>query len=157
VWTRSFMKSFSEEKCSMSELEAREWVEKAETDYKAAIDLGRRRKDPLPEAVCFHCQQCAEKYLKAFLIWHGVPFPKVHDLIALKTLCAEKEGSFELIHDLLESLVGYDVAIRYPGEAATLEDAREAIAVVKQVRQFIRSRLEDLVQGRGRSEISHPH
>jgi HEPN domain-containing protein len=140
------MKSLSEEECFMSGPEAREWVAKAETDCKAALDLARRRKDPLPEAVCFHCQQCAEKYLKAFLIWHEVPFPKIHDLIALKTLCVEKEGSFELIHDLLDSLVGYDVAIRYPGEVATLEDAREAVAVVKRVRQFIRARLRDLLE-----------
>ena len=40
--------------------EVNEWTARAETDYKAAIDLARRRKDPLPEAVCFHCQQCAE-------------------------------------------------------------------------------------------------
>jgi HEPN domain-containing protein len=59
----------------MSSQEMREWVVKAETDYKAALALARRRKDPLPEVVCFHCQQCAEKYLKAFLIARGMPFP----------------------------------------------------------------------------------
>jgi len=131
------------EKYSMSgQEEVQEWVEKAETDYKAAIDLARRRKDPLPGAVCFHCQQCAEKYLKAFLISRKVPFPKIHDLIALKKLCVEEEGAFELIHDLLESLEGYDVAIRYPGETATVEDAREAVAAMKEVRRFVRARLE---------------
>ena len=43
-----------------------DWVDKAEDDWKAAVDLDRRRRDPLPDPVCFHCQQCAEKYLKAF-------------------------------------------------------------------------------------------
>ncbi len=124
--------------------EVEEWVKKAETDYKAAIDLARRRKDPLPEAVCFHCQQCAEKYLKAFLISRQVSFPKTHDLIALKKLCVEEEGAFELIHDLLESLEGYDVVIRYPGETATVEDAREAMAAMKEVRRFVRTRLRNL-------------
>jgi HEPN domain-containing protein len=70
-----------------------------------------------------------------------VPFPKVHDLIALKKLCVAEEGTFELIHDLLGSLEGYDVAIRYPGEVATVEDAREAIAATKEVRQFVRAML----------------
>ena len=125
----------------MSSQEMREWVAKAETDYKAATALARHRKDPLPEAVCFHCQQSAEKYLKAFLISHGRPFPKTHDLIALKKLCAEKDGDFERIHDLLESLGGYDVAIRYPGETATVEDARDALAAVKGMRRFVRGRL----------------
>jgi HEPN domain-containing protein len=121
--------------------EVQDWISKAETDYKAALDLARRRKDPLPEVVCFHCQQCAEKYLKAFLISRKVPFPKVHDLIALKNLCVAKDGAFELIHDLLDSLEGYDVAIRYPGEVATAEDAREAIATMKEIRRFVRAML----------------
>lgn len=117
------------------------WLVKAETDYKAAIDLARRRKDPLPEAVCFHCQQCAEKYLKAFLILSMVSFPKIHDLIALKTLCVQLDGSFELIHDCLDRLEGYDVAIRYPGETATIDDANEAVAAMKAVRRFVRVKL----------------
>ena len=70
-----------------------------------------------------------------------MPFPKVHDLIALKKLCVAEECTFELIHDLLGSLEGYDVAIRYPGEVATVEDAREAIAAMKEVRQFVRAML----------------
>jgi HEPN domain-containing protein len=42
---------------------------------------------------------------------------------------------------LLENLVGYDVAVRYPGEAATAEDAREALAAMKEVRRFVRGRV----------------
>ena len=44
-----------------------EWADKAEADYKAAVALNRRRKEPLPDIVCYHCQQSAEKYLKALL------------------------------------------------------------------------------------------
>ncbi len=128
----------------MSNQEMREWVVKAEADYKAALALARQRKDPLPEVVCFHCQQCAEKYLKAFLVSRGTPFPKTHDLIALKNLCAEHDHDFEQIHDWLESLEGYDVAIRYPGETATIEDAREALAAMKEMRRFVRNRIRNL-------------
>ena len=46
----------------------------AEIDHKATLDSARRRQDSLPEAVCFHCQQCAEKYLKQERdVWLGSP------------------------------------------------------------------------------------
>jgi hypothetical protein len=41
----------------------RDWIDKAEHDYLASVDLARRRKLPLHDMVCFHCQQAAEKYL----------------------------------------------------------------------------------------------
>lgn len=47
--------------------EVREWLKKAEEDFAGALHLSRRRKKPLPDLVCFHCQQAAEKFLKAFL------------------------------------------------------------------------------------------
>lgn len=39
-----------------------------------------------PSVAAFHCQQAAEKYLKAFLTWHGVEFPKTHDIGVLLDL-----------------------------------------------------------------------
>ena len=45
-----------------------EWADKAEEDWEAALDLARRRKKPTNNAVCFQAQQCAEKYLKAWLV-----------------------------------------------------------------------------------------
>jgi len=64
----------------------REWVRKAEEDYLAAQALSRRKKVPLHDATCFHCQQCAEKYLKARIEEQGLRIPKTHDLDALLTL-----------------------------------------------------------------------
>jgi len=43
----------------------REWVKKAENDFKVASQILRRRKEIITDAACFHLQQCAEKYLKA--------------------------------------------------------------------------------------------
>lgn len=58
----------------------RQWVEKAEEDLtNAEYTLTLREKCPLG-TVCFHAQQCAEKYLKALLTLHAVPFPKTHHL-----------------------------------------------------------------------------
>ena len=58
---------------------AAEWVRKAEDDYIAATRL-RRGRTPLHDIVCFHCQQCAEKYLKALMQELGLHIPKTHDL-----------------------------------------------------------------------------
>ena len=60
-----------------------EWVEKAESDYRAAEREMRVRKEPSYDVVCFHAQQCAEKYLKAALLEHQLPFRRIHDLEVL--------------------------------------------------------------------------
>jgi len=41
-----------------------EWIEKAEEDFHVALSLRRSRRYPAHNAVCFHAQQCVEKYLK---------------------------------------------------------------------------------------------
>jgi HEPN domain-containing protein len=54
----------------MNEL-AVEWVQKAEGDYATAGRELRARRYPNYDAACFHSQQVAEKYLKAFLQEHS--------------------------------------------------------------------------------------
>jgi HEPN domain-containing protein len=55
------------------------WIIKADNDLTVADhELGH--KQPTTDAICFHCQQACEKYLKAFLIFHGVEFPRTHAL-----------------------------------------------------------------------------
>src|SRR2546427_12964205 len=44
----------------------RDWAKKAENDFETALALMRRKK-VLADSICFHCQQCVEKYLKARL------------------------------------------------------------------------------------------
>ena len=41
--------------------DTREWVKKAEDDFKVASQILRRRKDIVTEAAWFHCQPCVEK------------------------------------------------------------------------------------------------
>lgn len=118
-----------------------EWVDKAEGDFAAALDLSRRRKYPLPDQVCFFSQQCAEKYLKAFLAAREMDVPRVHDLRHLNTLCMELEPVFGALTEPLKTLEPYAVEIRCPGESASPEEAREAVAAVKQVRRFVRAQL----------------
>jgi len=42
-----------------------EWVAKAEGDFATLERESRVRKHPNYDGICFHAQQCAEKYLKA--------------------------------------------------------------------------------------------
>jgi len=58
----------------------REWIDKAEEDFAVATTLARPRKKPLWGPVCFHAQQCVEKYLKARLNEASLAFHKSHDL-----------------------------------------------------------------------------
>ena len=116
-----------------------EWVEKAEGDWNAAQQLNRVRKDPNYDSVCFHCQQCIEKYLKARLEEAGVNFPKTHDLIKLLGLVITVEPQWVALHPLIATLNPYAVGYRYPGLTATKDDAMAAIKDCKEVRRVIRA------------------
>ena len=64
----------------------KEWIVKAEGDFTVASREMRARKSPNYDAVCFHCQQCIEKLMKALLIHCGVTPPKTHMLLTLDEL-----------------------------------------------------------------------
>lgn len=55
---------------------AHEWAGMAENDLRAAAHLLTLRQRCPTEVVCFHAQQCVEKYLKALLALAGVEFPR---------------------------------------------------------------------------------
>lgn len=118
-----------------------EWVQKAEGDFQTATRMIRWRKNPQLDSVCYHCQQCAEKYLKAYLLQHSVNFPWIHNLPKLNELCIQVDGSFALINDLLETLNPFEAETRYPGYFADKDDVRIALAAMKEVRKFVRDKL----------------
>jgi len=116
-----------------------EWIEKAETDHESARVLILHRRRPVPDAVCFHCQQCAEKYLKAFLVHHGSPPPRTHDLKNLLLLCLPYDGSLVRLATPLDRLNLYSVDMRYPGTSATVAEARAARITLRQIRTKLRT------------------
>jgi HEPN domain-containing protein len=118
-----------------------EWVEKAEGDFATASREIRVRKAPNFDAVCFHAQQCAEKYLKALLQEADLPFGRTHHLIALLDLLVSIFPSWELLRPQLQNLNAYSVAIRYPGESADKTAAREALDLALVIRQEARKTL----------------
>jgi HEPN domain-containing protein len=119
-----------------------EWVQKAEGDFNTALRELRARRAPNYDASCFHAQQCAEKYLKGFLVSQDIEPPRTHNLVALLKLCVSRDGSFELIRPALELLNIFAVDVRYPGEFSTREEARDAVNAARQVQEFARSRVK---------------
>jgi len=92
-----------------------EWVSKAEEDYFTVEVLTRQRKKRVHNSVCFHAQQCAEKYLKALLVSYKVPVRKTHDLGDLADALQSYEPTITLIADLLDGLTPYAAENRYRG------------------------------------------
>ena len=118
-----------------------EWVSKAENDFAAADLTLHGGEAPISDAACFHCQQCAEKYLKAFLQEYDVEFPRQHPLIPLMELCMGIDKSFGTLLEDLDSLDGFAVAVRYPGAVVSAEQAERAFESVGRVRKFVRKKL----------------
>lgn len=114
-----------------------DWVEYAEEDLIMAQSALRRSK-PLAIASCFHSQQCAEKYLKALLVYQNIEFPKTHDLLILNTLCVDGGILTGFTKEDLGRLSGFAVHARYPGNQPNPEEAREALQIAKTIRRFAR-------------------
>lgn len=124
---------------------AKQWLAKARNDLLNADNNLKSEVVPY-DTVCFHCQQAAEKLLKAYLVARGVQPPLTHDLLLLLEevlpLCADAET----LRDDLALLMPYAVGVRYPDEALvpTDEDTREARRAAQRVLEWLELHLEGL-------------
>ncbi len=126
----------------------REWVKKAEQDYLFA-EQGSRSKIPVHDGVCFHCQQCAEKYLKALMEELGFPVPKIHNLVLLLITLAPYYPALRSLRRGLVFLSDFAVDIRYPGNRASKRQAVAALRWAGRVRTPARALLG--IRDRGRT------
>jgi HEPN domain-containing protein len=118
-----------------------EWISLAEGDFATAQREFRIRKRPNFQAVCFHAQQCVEKYLKARLQEADIRFSKTHDLEVLLNLVLQAEPMWEALHKSLIELKDYAVEVRYPGAPVEKDEARQAIKLCSEIRRHIRESL----------------
>jgi len=118
-----------------------EWVAKAEGDFATMEREARARKNPNYDAVCFHAQQCVEKYLKARLCELDIAFPKIHDLPSLLNLAVKNEPLWEAFRKDFSFLTNFGAAFRYPGESADKQMSRDAIKICQGFRKFVRQSL----------------
>ena len=114
------------------------WINIADRDLLAA-EQGLKVYPVLAEIVCFHCQQAAEKYLKAYLVKHQVEFQKTHNIMSLINKCSTVDSVFKEKLLYANLLTDYAVEIRYPDEwyEPTIEEAKDAHQIACEVKQFV--------------------
>ncbi len=109
---------------------------KAENDLSAAENLIHSKPQVL-DAACFHCQQCAEKYLKVFLFANGVDFEKIHDIKKLQEDCSKIDKDFQSIN--FENLDVYAVEVRYADNflLPELSEAEKYFEIARQIKELV--------------------
>ena len=120
----------------------REWIAKAENDLKNAVHTLKLGEECPTDTVCFHAQQCVEKYLKALLVWKRIPFTKTHNISALVAILPAKFQKIMTV-DEQNLLTEYATVTRYPGyyEDISLAEARDAVRIARRIRTIVRSLL----------------
>lgn len=124
---------------------ARLWLIKADRDLK----IGRDEfitEGPATDAICFHMQQCVEKYLKGYLIFRGKEIERTHNISRILRGCLDMDITFsEIDTPAINRLTLYATELRYPDDFYTpsLEETSEAIQQAEKVRAFVREKLRN--------------
>jgi HEPN domain-containing protein len=119
-----------------------QWAQKAESDLKTAEILLRVRQDCPTDIICFHVQQCVEKYVKAMLVLNAIEFPRTHQIsVPLALVPAQVRPA--LTPQEQDRLTEYAVTTRYPGDYDPIshEEARQAVQIARRLRNQVRRRL----------------
>ena len=116
--------------------EARDFLQMAWADYVAGMSTSYQY------AVCFFAQQGSEKYLKAFLAYHGQPVPMIHDIERLLKLCTKVDSSFGALSNDVGILRHYGVDIRYvPDKTQAERDCAAVWATFSKIGDLVRRTL----------------
>lgn len=121
--------------------ETMEWIDKAEGDWKVA-HREMRAADPVWNVVSFLAQQCAEKYLKAFLEEHNIAFGKIHDLVVLLNSSGGLLPELNSQRQFLAHLGTFGIATRYPGAQADRQAAEDSMKTAENVRTVVRAKFQ---------------
>lgn len=124
---------------------ARRWLIKADHDLK--IGKGElTTENPATDAICFHMQQCVEKYLKGFLVFHGKEIERTHNISRILRECIDIDLSFsEMDTPAVNRLTLYATELRYPDDfyMPSIDETREAIQQAETIRMFVREKLRN--------------
>jgi HEPN domain-containing protein len=120
----------------------RNWLFRANEDISVANRLASYNLEYYTSTICFHAQQAVEKFLKAFLIFHDIDFPKTHDLDFLLLECKKIDlASFEID---LKSLTDFGVSIRYPDDfyIPGIKETQEFIKIAEGIKYIIENKIK---------------
>jgi len=116
------------------------WMDKAWRDLETA----RRAvtgQPPFYDVAVYHCQQAAEKAVKAFLVYHSIPFEKTHDIEVLVDLASEVNPSFSQLAEAADALTPYATRFRYPNAIFSIEpqpsEYEEALKYAQTIYDFV--------------------
>jgi HEPN domain-containing protein len=127
----------------MNEALVKEWMRHAEEDLFSANILFNNPARQIAGVCCFLAQQCAEKALKAFIVFHGEEPKKTHDLLLLCEKCAVYDDSFSQLFDSCDDLQSFAVEIRYPNALnAKGNTAERAIKDAQKIYDFCKERIQ---------------
>jgi HEPN domain-containing protein len=91
------------------------WLRKAQHDLASARKLAAG-PDPILDTATYHCQQAAEKAVKAFLAFRDHPLERTHNVRLLVTLAESYVPEFSAWREAAEQLTPYATAFRYPAD-----------------------------------------
>ncbi len=120
----------------------KEWLVHADEDLRLAKHALKLKSSCPYKLIAYHAQQCAEKYLKAYLVFRNIDFPYTHNISHLLELCPDLA---EQAKDLQEAkvLTPYAITARYPGKGKVIKrNALQAIKIADNVRRVIRGVLK---------------
>ena len=119
-----------------------EKVRTAESDWEGVKRLQQPLTPQLYDLVCFHAQQCIEKYLKAWLQEANLPVPRTHDLQELLHLIVPLHPEWRVWRPDFKRFSTHAVDVRYEHYYATRADVEHAVHICTEVRQTIRATLQ---------------
>ena len=120
------------------------WQQKAENDYKTGIDE-LATEEPVTDTICFHMQQCAEKYLKSYLVFHNREIPRTHNLAVILQSCIELDAEFQTLREQdIDLLTDYAVSLRYPDDfyMPSIEECVSARDLALKARRFVQEKMK---------------
>ncbi len=124
----------------LNAVEAKAWMVKAWRDLETARRSGTG-EPPFYDIAVYHCQQAAEKAVKAFLVHHGKPYEKTHDIEVLIDLAGEIDPKFSDLADAADALTPYATRFRYPNATFAVEpqpvEYDEALQHAQSVYDFV--------------------
>src|SRR5688500_15725978 len=116
------------------------WIDKPEGDLLVA-QQSLASTQPVFDAICFHAQQCVEKYLKAWLQEQGIAYPRTPDLPMLVSLASGTVTGLAAYVSDFQWLSTSAVDVRYPGTSTTRPEAERALRLAADARSLVRAAL----------------